>query len=193
MMCYVEIDGIRVDSRIFKVKFACAYEKCKGACCYESLEDVNLNGGVLTDYDAAEILFHRKALSFLCDNSERQLVEQQPLVKDNGTFYTTLHKGKCVLCNMEKGTCALKIAKEHKIADVDIPLSCHLYPIVLDTHEDFDYLFLENLFDKDYCIHAYKRGEREGIYLIDFLKDALIRGFGEDFYIKLKTIQKEFL
>lgn len=65
-MTYVEIDGIQVDSKIFRVKFCCDYEKCKGACCNQPLPGVELNGGALSDYDAAEILYHRRALSLYC-------------------------------------------------------------------------------------------------------------------------------
>ena len=57
-MTYVEIDGIQVDSKIFTVKFCCDYEKCKGACCNQPLPGVELNGGALSDYDAAEILYY---------------------------------------------------------------------------------------------------------------------------------------
>lgn len=60
MTNYKEIDGIQVDTKIFTVKFCCDYEKCRGACCYQDIPDVDLNGGALSDYEAANILLYRK-------------------------------------------------------------------------------------------------------------------------------------
>lgn len=193
MRCYTEIDGIQVDSKILTAKFCCDYEKCKGACCNQPLPGVELNGGALSDYDAAEILYHRKALSFLCDEEDRQVAMEQPVSKDDEAFYTTLKKDKCVFCSMQKGICVLKIAKDKKIADVDIPLSCQLYPILWEVYPTYERLRIGDIFDEKYCIHGYEKGKRENIYLLDFLKVPLIRGLGEEFYSKLKDLQKDFL
>lgn len=38
-----------------------------------------------------------------------------------------------------------------------------------------------------------QKGKRENIYLLDFLKIPLIRGLGEEFFSKLKEVQKDFL
>lgn len=192
MKCYIEIDGIQVESKIFTAKFSCDYEKCKGACCNYELSDTELNGGALSDYEAAEILFHRKELSLLCDKGDQQLAEEHPISKDGGNFYTTLKKEKCVFCSMCKGTCVLKTAKDKKIGDVDIPLSCQLYPIVWEVYPTYERLRIENIYD-EICVCGYEKGKRENTYLLDFMKDPLIRGFGEEFYSKLKDLQKEYL
>lgn len=189
-MNFIEIEGIQVDSRILTAKFCCDYEKCKGACCNQPLQGVELNGGALSDYDAAEILLHRKALSFLCDEDDQQVAREYPVSKDRGEFYTTLHKSKCVFCSMQKGTCVLKTAKEKKIADIDIPLSCQLYPILWEVYPDYERLVVGDVFD-EYCILGYDKGKRENVFLIDFLRVPLIRGFGEKFYSMLKEVQKK--
>lgn len=185
-----KVGDIWVDNRIFTTKFCCDYEVCKGACCNQPLEGVSLSGGSLSNKEAAEILYHRRALSLLCEKEDQQIVLEQPVVKEEGLFYTTLRKDKCVLCNMKQGGCSLKVAKVKGITDVGIPLSCQLYPIIVD--EDFTSLELSDLFDS-FCKCAYEKGEREGVYLIDFLKVPLIRGFGELFFEKLKVCQNFFL
>lgn len=189
---YVEIDGIQVDSKIFTAKFCCDYTKCKGACCYIPIPDVELNGGALSDYEAAEILFNRKEISSLCDKEDQQLAEEQPVSKYEDTFYTTLREGKCVFSSMCKGTCALKIAKDEKIGNVDIPLSCQLYPIVWEVYPTYECLRVENIFDM-ICICGYEKGEQKGIFMLDFLKAPLIRSLGEEFYSKLKDMQQNFI
>lgn len=190
MKCYTVVDNIQVDHKIFTTKFCCDYEKCEGACCNQPIGE-ELYGGALSDYDAAEILLHRKELSLLCDKDDQETVRENPVEKHGDTFFTTLHKEKCALCSMVKGTCVLQIAKH--ITGIGIPLSCQLYPIVWNVYPDHEELILDDLFYKDYCVHAYAKGEEFDIFLLDFLKAPLIRGLGEDFFNKLKEIQKEFL
>lgn len=192
MKCYIEINNIRVESKIFVAKFCCDYDKCKGACCNQPLSDVELLGGAVSDYDAAEILLHRKALSLLCDEDDQQVALEQPISKYDGQFYTTLKKDKCVFCSLQRETCMLKVAKEMRVADIDIPLSCQLYPLLWEIYPTFERLCIGDTFDK-YCTYGYKKGTRENVFLLDFLRVPLIRGFGEDFYAKLKEIQKDFL
>lgn len=193
MMESIKIDGVHVDKRLLTLKFCCDYEKCKGACCSQPLPGVELNGGALSDYDAAEILYHRRALSALCDQEDRHVVLEQPVSKDADTFYTTLHKDKCVFCSLERGTCVLKTAHRKHIANVDIPLSCQLYPILWVAYPTYETLELGDLYDADYCVHAYAKGERDGVFLIDFVKPAIIRGLGKAFFKKLKAEQQKLL
>ena len=187
MIRYKKVCGVQVDLRVFTAKFCCDYEKCKGACCNEPIQGVELNGGGLSEREAAEILFHRDEIAALCVESDRPIVHNQPVSKDNGEFFTTLIKDRCVLCDMNKG-CVLKIANK-SIPDIDIPISCQLYPIVWETTDKSEVLKIEDTFD-EYCQWGYKKGEADNVSIIDFLKVPLIRSFGEQFFYKLKTIQR---
>lgn len=189
---YRKVGNLYVEDKIFSTKFCCDYEKCGGACCNQPLHNVELLGGDLSDYEAADILFHRKALSLLCDNEDQHISVENPVTKCNGHFYTTLKKDRCVFCSEARKMCVLKTAKKLGIGNVDIPLSCHLYPIVLGVLPHCKRLSIGHTFD-DYCAHAYQKGERDGVFLIDFLRASLIKGFGKSFYSKLKELQKDFL
>lgn len=191
-MNFIEINGVKVESRILTTKFACDYEVCRGCCCHKPLPGVALNGGALSDYDAAEILLKRKELSELCDDEDKDIVADRPVSKYDGDFYTTICKDKCVLSSMKLGGCVLKLSEQRKVTDIGIPLSCQLYPLLWEVRGSDDYLVLGNVFG-DWCDCGYKRGEREETYIIDFLKDAIVRGFGEEFYSKLKEAQKDIL
>lgn len=186
------VNNIQVDIRILTAKFSCDYEKCKGACCYQPVEGVEMTGGELLDYEASDILYHRKDIAPLCDEEDRKLVAEQPVEKFLGKYYTTLQKDKCVLCSFSKSTCILKALKG-KISGLDIPLHCQLYPILWVYCDDYERLELGDIFDKNYCVHAYEKGKREDVYLIDFLKNAIIRGFGIDFFNGLKEKQKLYI
>lgn len=188
---YTTVNKLNVDNRLFTAKFCCDYEKCKGACCYQPLSDTELNGGQLSDYEAADILFYRKQLSSLCEEECQQMTLEQPVSKDGDTFYTTLQKERCVFCDLKKGICVLKIAKK-SIPSIDIPLSCQLYPLIWSAFPSYEQLQIGDIYD-EYCVHGYEKGEIENIFMLDFLRPPLVRAFGEDFFLKLKRLQKKFL
>lgn len=191
-MSFIEINGIEVESRILTTKFACDYGVCRGGCCYASVPGESLNGGALSAYDAAEILLRRRELAPMCDPDVTDIVKETPVTKDMDCFYTTLCGDKCVLVSMTRGECALKTSQREGVTDIGIPLSCQLYPLLWEVGEQCDRLVIGDVFG-DLCNCGYERGEREGIYIIDFLKDAIIRGFGEEFYSELKKAQKNVL
>lgn len=191
-MSFIEINNVKVESRILTTKFACDYGVCRGCCCHKPMPGVTLNGGALSDYDAAEILLKRKELSELCDDEDKDIVADSPVVKYDGYFYTAIRRDKCVLSSMNLGGCVLKLSEQRKVTDIGIPLSCQLYPLLWEVRDSKDYLVLGDIFG-DWCDCGYKKGEREGIFIIDFFKDAIVRGFGEEFYSRLKEAQKNAL
>ena len=193
MKTTIEIDGVHVDARILITKFSCDYERCKGACCNKPIEGEELLGGYLSPDEAAEILFSRNRLSVLVEDTDEALAKSKPVQKFEGNFYTSCQNEKCIFCHMGFGTCVLKEAKKLKAADVDIPYSCQLYPILHEDNDGVQRLELGHIFDKDYCRFAYEKGKCEGVYLIDFLKDAIIRGFGEEFWSHLKEVQQDYV
>lgn len=193
MICVTEINGVLVENKIFTTKFCCDYESCKGACCNKPVEGVELLGGYLSPDEAAEILYSRNRLSVLVEDADEQLVKDYPVQKVDGEFYTSCRGDKCLFCHMGFGTCVLKEARKLKAADIDIPYSCNLYPLIHEESNGKQLLKLGHTFDKDYCKSAYEKGKRENVYLIDFLKDAIIRGFGEAFWNSLKEVQQDYL
>ena len=190
MRSYVVVHGVRVDHKIFSTKFCCDYEKCKGACCHQPLLGVSLLGGKLLDNEAAEILYHRKLLAPLCQEEDRKIVTEHPVDKEDSLFFTPLNAGRCVFCNLQKGTCVLKGVKADN-TDIDIPIHCSLYPIVWET-SPVESLEIGNIYD-EYCIYGYEKGARENVYLLDFAKIPLVKNFGTKFYAELKRLQKNYI
>ena len=190
-MRFINVRGVDVDDRVLTTKFSCDYAICKGACCNKPLPGVELNGGDLTAYEAAKILLNREELSKLCDATESEITARNPVMENDGVFYTTLHDSKCVLCNMKLGECALKIAERERVTDIGVPLSCQLYPLLLDVKDGRKILTIGDVFG-EWCDCGYERGKRKNIFMIDFLKGAIIRGFGKSFYDKLKKLQNRY-
>jgi hypothetical protein len=64
------------------------------------------------------------------------------------------------------------------------PVSCHLYPVRVKDLGDHEALNYE---EWDICNPACKNGEKIGIPVYRFVKDALIRKYGEEFYNALEA------
>lgn len=60
------------------------------------------------------------------------------------------------------------------------PLSCHLFPIRVLKVGNQEYLNMEYV--PSLCGTACEQGSSEGIYLSDFLEDALVRAYGRGWY-----------
>jgi hypothetical protein len=69
------------------------------------------------------------------------------------------------------------------------PISCHLYPIRISNVGQYEAL---NYHRWDICKAACALGEKHTIPVYAFLKDALIRKFGEDWYNTLDEIAEDW-
>ena len=90
-----------------------------------------------------------------------------PLIGNEECAYTN-KKGDIFLCGIEQAWSDGKISFRK-------PLSCHLFPIRIKYYSDFRAVNYEEL---AICSPARVAGDREGIYVYEFLKEPLIRALG---------------
>ena len=185
----VEIHDKIVSTQIFERKFVCDLNACKGACC------VHGDAGAPLTIEEADIL-------------EEDLEKIKPYmrpegiaaVNETGVFYvdqendtaTTLVNGaECAFVYFdEKGItkCAIEAAHKDGKTDFKKPISCHLYPIRLKQFNDFTAVNYDHW---DICEPACKCGEELNVPVFRFLKEPLIRAFGEEFYEELIIVDGE--
>ena len=181
----VEIDGCLVSEDVISEYFCCDYEKCKGKCCIigdcgapleeDEIEDVERCYPVYSPLMSSAGREAAQSKGFFEIDFEGDIVT--PLVPGTQecAYIHTDAAGNC-LCSMERcwfqGEC-----------DFRKPISCQLYPIRI-TKLSNGTLAL-NLHRWDICADAFTKGREEKIRVYQFLKDPLIRRFGEDFYEKL--------
>ena len=84
----------------------------------------------------------------------------------------------------ENGVCKCVIDKAYREGRITVPkpISCHLYPIRLQKYPNFTAV---NYHKWSVCKPAVELGKREGVELYKFLKEPLIRKFGEKWYTEL--------
>jgi hypothetical protein len=185
----VEIGRALVSIDIFRECFLCDLEKCKGACCIEGDSGAPLAAGEedfitlsyphFKDYLSAE---HQLVIS---ENGyaviDREGDQVTPLVNNRQCAYSYTDEAGILKCAIEK-------AKEEGSIDFKKPLSCHLFPVRIVSYRKFDAVNYEKI---DVCRSARECGLKLKVPLYRFLKEPLIRKYGQEWYQELVNIGED--
>ena len=110
--------------------------------------------------------------------------------EEPGKFGTTTVAGhECVFVTYEKtvAKCALQQAFDAGSLGFEKPISCHLYPILVETHgTGDDAIEVLNYEQIDLCKPAIKHGHRVHTQLVDFLRKPLTRKYGHGWYTRFR-------
>lgn len=170
---------------LFEKHFICDLSKCKGACCVEG------------DYGAPVTPEEIKTLEDIIPLLEPYLTKEGLDVikakgvsekdRDGDLVTTCLPTGECSFAIYDNGILGCGIEKAWKAGAVDFqkPLSCHLYPIRVNKVAEYDAL---NYHRWEICKPACKLGEEHQVPVYRFLKGALVRAYGEEWYNELDAI-----
>lgn len=180
------ISDILVSDEIVEKQFVCNLNACKGACCWE--------GDWGAPLEAAELLL----LGEIYDQVKPYLSPEGKAVLQKEGLFTYYEEAKEYGTPLLKnGACAYMLYDEMGIAKCGIeqayldgatdfkkPISCHLYPIRVNENKETGFEALN--YDKwDICSAACRLGKKEQVPVYKFVKEALIRKYGEDFYREL--------
>ena len=182
----IEVGGHLVSEELAKENFICNLDKCKGACCIEGDSGAPLNEDELQILDD----IYPKVKHLMTQKGIEAIEAQGTFVKDlDGDYTTTCVDGnkECAYVTWENGItkCAIEKAYEQGIVDWKKPISCHLYPIRLTQYPDFDMLHYDRW---SICSPACSFGDEHKVKVYQFLKEPLIRKFGQKFYQELDEI-----
>ncbi|HKI44846.1 MAG TPA: DUF3109 family protein [Balneolales bacterium] len=176
-----QIQNVLLSDDIPFVKFACDLPRCKGACCV-----VGDAGAPVT---REEIPILRKAFRELKDELRaraREVADNEGIIRDANTDDPEINctdGEECIFVKYDENgiaNCAIQQAYDEGRFPWMKPLSCHLFPLRVQTIGGMD--FVNYQYIPSLCSAACSRGKKEGIYLSDFLKDALIRRYGHEWY-----------
>lgn len=174
---------------IIEKAFVCDLQKCKGACCVEG------DAGAPLEEDELAILetIYEDVAPFLTEEGRREIEKRGVYVKDRDGDYTTptLHGRECAYAIYDKKgmlQCGIELAWKAGKIDFKKPISCHLYPIRIDRYDHYDAL---NYHRWHICSAACTLGEKLEVPVYQFLKDALIRKYGEDWFNELEEQVRE--
>jgi len=185
----IQIDDTIISLDVFKEKFLCNLDACKGECCIE--------GDAGAPLEESEVEQLKKVLPVIWEDlspEAQAIIEKQGVCykDEDGDLVTSIVNGKdCVFtCYNEKGCCYCAIEKAYRDGKVDFykPVSCHLYPIRVQNYPEFKAV---NYHRWDVCKAAVLLGQKENLPVYKFLKEPLIRKFGEEWYTELEIAAEE--
>lgn len=185
------VKNIFVSDDVVEEQFLCNLEACKGACCWEGdwgapLEEAELETlqGILD-----------QVRPYLSEESRQVLAEKGPYTyyEEPEEYGTSLLKnGACVFMIYDDqgiAKCGIEQAYLDKKIDFKKPISCHLYPIRVNKNREVGFEALN--YDRwDICSAACELGKKEQLPLYRFVKDAIVRKYGNAFYEELDQIAK---
>ncbi len=187
----IEIDNVLISDEVVLARFVCDLIKCKGGCC----EDGDA-GAPLTD-EETELLneVFEEVKPYLTPDGLAEIEKNGRYLynKDFGWVTPTINDKMCAYGHYDrKGIikCGIEQAYLDGKTKWRKPVSCHLFPIKIKktpTYELVNYEPRETL-----CKPACRLGEKLNMPVYVFLKEALIRKFGDDFYNALDQIAKEY-
>ena len=182
------IDDTIISDDLVQTKFCCNLIACKGACCIEGdagapLDDEEIS--ILEDYidlikpymveEGVEVIEKNGVFDYDADGNF-----VTPLINDRECAFVYF-KNNITYCAIEKAWLEKKI-------DFRKPISCHLYPVRLS---EINNMTAVNYHEWSVCKPARKKGNELGLPLYKFLKDPLIRKFGETWFQKLDKEVKQ--
>ncbi|MBQ7163023.1 MAG: DUF3109 family protein [Bacteroidales bacterium] len=177
----IEIDDTLISFDVFDKKFCCDLGRCKGYCCVEGEA-----GAPLLEEEIPQI---EEALPAVWEDlslAARALINRQGVsYRDrDGESVTQIINGKdCVFtCYDEKGICYCALEKAWRAGKTRFmkPVSCHLYPIRLQRLASGKTAV--NYQHWDVCQGAVECGRQLDLPVYRFLKEPLIRRFGQAWY-----------
>lgn len=182
------IENTLVSEDVIDKHFVCDLQKCKGDCCI--MGDL----GAPLDEDELPILkkIYNKVKPYMSAAGIKEVEKNGLYIHDGGNEYSTpLIKGKeCAYVYFQDkiAFCAIEKAYLEGKIDYKKPISCHLYPIRITKHKDYDALNYDRW---EVCNPACKLGESLKVPVYVFLKESLTRRYGEEWYKELTLTATE--
>ena len=180
---------------VIEKEFCCDLDTCRGCCCIEGDAGCPVSDEELKQIEAIlpELMPHMT-------KEARNVVEEQGLsyLDPSGERVLSIVNGKdCIFARTDhNGWCYCLIEKMTKNSQLSIlnsqfskPISCHLYPIRLTKVGE--YIGLE-YHRWDICHCARIKGKKLHLPLYQFLKEPLIRRFGQAWYDELELTASEW-
>lgn len=185
----IEIEDKLISTELFSKQFVCNLSACKGACCVE--------GDTGAPLEKKEIKLIERSLDKI---KPFMTSEGIAAVEKDGVSYldsfddpvTTLVEGKeCAFVFYdEQGITKCSIEKAYREGSISFnkPISCHLYPIRVKKHKEYDSLNYDRW---SICKDACTLGKELKVPVYKFLKEPLVRAYGAKFFSEMEKVAEE--
>lgn len=175
-----------VSEDIIEKDFVCNLSACKGECCVAG------DAGAPLEESELQIMkdIYKDVKPFLREEGIKAIEEQGVYTtNDYGEHETTLIDGAdcayVIFDDKNTALCGIEEAYNSGLISWKKPVSCHLYPIRVREYSEFSGVN----YDKwEICDDACSLGQELQVPVYKFVKQALVRKFGEDWYAELEKV-----
>lgn len=186
------IGEVVISDDVLEQQFMCNLQACRGACCWEG--DF---GAPLDDAELPVLQGIYPAIQSFLTEEGREVLENEGLFtfyEDANQFGTPLiNGGACAYLTYDAlGIAQCGIEKAHQAGATAFrkPISCHLYPVRISREPaGFELMNYERW---DICKAACSLGAEKQMPVYKFVKDAIIRKYGEAFFEELAAAAQHF-
>jgi hypothetical protein len=179
----IAIDNILVSDQLISEQFVCDLHKCKGACCVDGDAGAPLDRKELKNIDDV----FDAVLPYLNEESKAEISRQGRYVHDKefGWVTPTINSKVCVYGIKDKDG-IVKCGIEQAYIDGKVkwkkPVSCHLFPVISKQSSNGKTQYVNYEPREDHCKAACTLGKKLKVPVYQFLKEPLVRKFGQEFY-----------
>lgn len=178
-----------VSEDIIEKEFVCNLSACKGKCCIDG------EAGAPLEEEELQILMniYPKVKPFLREEGIAAIEDQGLFTTSEGEYETTLIDDKdCAYVIFDEkniAKCGIEEAYNQGVINWKKPISCHLYPVRIMDYSEFSAV---NYHKWPICDDACTLGKELQVPVYKFVKEALIRKFGEDWYTELEKVAENY-
>ena len=184
----IQVENVLLSEELFTAHFVCDLAACKGACCIEG------DAGAPVEMEEIDKMEENleAILPFLTPEGRESIKKLGVFTVDtDGDYVTTLNDGKeCSFTTYDKnGTAKCGIEDSYRAGKSTFkkPISCHLYPIRVQKLHEMEAL---NYHQWNICKPACECGSKLQVKVYQFLKEPLIKKYGEAWYAQLIEVDK---
>lgn len=169
--------SVNIEDAIFSSPFCCNLELCKGACC-----TIKGTLGAPSDFEEVRIIENiLPAVQPYLEPAKLDEIIQKGFYEKYGDriYLNTLCGNDCVFSFIENDIAKCAIEKAYIEGKIDFkkPVSCELFPVRYNRENNN--LRYEKIAE---CSAAVDFGSEKNVTVAEFIRNALIRVFGDDFY-----------
>jgi Protein of unknown function (DUF3109) len=184
----IAIDNILVSDEVVSEQFVCDLNKCKGGCC----EDGD-SGAPLANEELEYLRDFIEEINPYITPEGKKVLEKEGLYKYDQEFgwVTPTIAGRMCAYGFRDAAGVIKCGIEQAWRDNKIswkkPISCHLFPVKITKSKRQDQEYVNYEPRQDLCKAACKLGKQLKVPVHVFLKEALVRKYGAEFYTILEA------
>ena len=187
----ISIDDILISDQIVEEKFVCDLIKCKGACCVDGDAGAPLDNHELKELENA----YNSVLPYLTEEGKMQIGREGKYIYDQefGWITPTISNGMCAYGTVDKKgivKCGIEQAYNDGKTGWKKPISCHLFPIRIKKTAKAELVNYEPR--EDLCSAACTLGKKLKVPVYQFLKEPIIRKYGQEFFNALSATAKHY-